>query len=90
MRTKIDSPARHACRLVLHDDSLAAPLRLIAAGLELHAEPFPPPPFGIEPAGSIRALRAGYSTSKGRGAGLTSRTSSIPTRSILQSDLLGF
>ncbi len=55
---------------MLHDPTLAAPLRLVEAGLELHARPFPPPPFGIEERGTIRALRAGYSTSRGKGASL--------------------
>jgi hypothetical protein len=53
--------------MVLHDPSLAPLLRLIRAGLELHAAPFPPPPYGIEPQGTYRALTTGYSTSKGKG-----------------------
>ena len=60
---------------MLHDPSLAPLLRLIRAGLELHAAPFPPPPYGIEAQGSYRALTTGYSTSKGRGE---RRTTFVP------------
>ena len=53
--------------MVLHDPSLAPLLRLIRAGLELHAAPFPPPPYGMEALGTYRALTSGYATSKGKG-----------------------
>jgi len=33
------------CRLVIQDKPFAAPLRLIAAGLDLHSLPLAPPPF---------------------------------------------
>lgn len=34
--------------MVLHDSSMAAPLRLIWAGLDLHRLPFARPPYSVE------------------------------------------
>lgn len=70
-RCEADDCGERAClarRLVLHDPTLAAPLRLIAAGLALHAEPFPPPPYGMDTASSLRATTQSYSTVKAKGA----------------------
>lgn len=36
---------RVSCRLAIQDKPFAAPLRLIAAGLELHGAPLAPPPY---------------------------------------------
>ncbi len=36
------------CRLAIQDKPFAAPLRLIAAGLDLHSLPLAPPPFKQE------------------------------------------
>ena len=54
--------------MVLHDPSLAAPLRLIWAGLNLHRPPFAPPPYSVESADSAtRPQTACFTTSKGSG-----------------------
>ena len=54
--------------MVLHDGSLAAPLRLIWAGLDLHRPPFTPPPYSVESAASPSAPQAScFTTSKGDG-----------------------
>ncbi len=57
-----------ACSLVVHDESLAAPLRLIWAGLDLHTPPFAPPPYSVEGAASPGAVpAAAFTTSRGDG-----------------------
>ena len=57
--------------MVLHDASLAAPLRLIWAGLDLHRPPFAPPPYSVESAASPSAPQtACFTTSKSDGASL--------------------
>ncbi len=57
-----------ACSMVLRDASLAAPLRLIWAGLDLHRPPFAPPPYSVESAASASAPQvACFTTSKGDG-----------------------
>ena len=54
--------------MVWHDTSLAAPLRLIWAGLDLHRPPFAPPPYSVESAASASAPQtACFTTSKGDG-----------------------
>ncbi len=54
--------------MVLHDGSLAAPLRLIWAGLDLHRPPFAPPPYSVESAALPSAPQASsFTTSKGDG-----------------------
>ena len=42
------SNSAYCCRLVLQEKPFAAPLRLIAAGLDLHSLPLAPPPFKQE------------------------------------------
>ncbi len=54
-------------RLALHDPSLAAPLRLILAGLNLHDPPFTVPPYSASPDGSSSGLEQAYSTAAGEG-----------------------
>ena len=57
-----------ACSLVVHDKSLAAPLRLIWAGLDLHSPPFAPPPYSVEGAASLGAVQAAaFTTFRGNG-----------------------
>ena len=59
---------RGACSMVLRDASLAAPLRLIWAGLDLHRPPFAPPPYSVESAASASTPQvACFTTSKGDG-----------------------
>ena len=54
--------------MVLHDASLAAPLRLIWAGLDLHRPPFAPPPYSVESAASASVPQtACFTTSRGDG-----------------------
>lgn len=54
--------------MVLHDDSMAAPLRLIWAGLDLHRPPFAPPPYSVEGSASPEAPQTdAFTTSRGDG-----------------------
>ncbi|CAL8471502.1 g11044 [Coccomyxa elongata] len=54
-------------RLALHDPSLAGPLRLISAGLNLHSPPFTVPPYSASPDGSPNWVEQAYSTAAGEG-----------------------
>ncbi len=54
-------------RLALHDLSLAGPLRLISAGLNLHSPPFTVPPYSASPDGSPNWVEQAYSTAAGEG-----------------------
>jgi hypothetical protein len=55
---------------VLHDPSMAAPLRLIAAGLDLHKAPFTPPPYASKPTPGRGPGQQGYTTQVGQGVWL--------------------
>ena len=56
------------CSMVLHDNSMAAPLRLIWAGLDLHRPPFAPPPYSVEGSASPEAPQTdAFTTSRGDG-----------------------
>ena len=65
------SPTQHApCRMMLHDESGAALMRLAAEGIALHEPPLAPPPYqrGADGACNPAALPGTLSTFKGRGA----------------------
>ena len=56
------------CSMMLHDGSMAAPLRLIWAGLDLHRRPFAPPPYSVEGSASPEAPQTdAFTTSRGDG-----------------------
>ncbi|EIE21981.1 hypothetical protein COCSUDRAFT_66773 [Coccomyxa subellipsoidea C-169] len=54
-------------RVAQHDPSLAGPLRLVAAGLDLHRPPFTVPPYAASPDGNPNWLEQAHSTADGEG-----------------------
>lgn len=58
------------CRLLLHDPSAAAPLRLVLTSLALHDAPLAPPPFVRGPRDRFQPtkLPAKVTTARGKGA----------------------
>lgn len=60
-----------------HDPAMAAPLRLIAAGIDLHRPPFAVPPYSSkQPSGAVDLQRQGYTTAAGEGE--TSPITTLP------------
>ena len=57
------------CRLLLHDPSAAAPLRLVLAALSLHDAPLAPPPFVRGPQGRLVPARQPADVATARAGG---------------------
>lgn len=65
------------CRLAIQEKPFAAPLRLIAAGLELHSAPLAPPPYKHE-GGACIPITPGTDTHSTAAAQGILRTAHLP------------